>query len=110
MRSIFSPLLLTGCLAQLSGSVPAAGVILLAGVVLTVLIIVRPYMEVTDGDARLVGLLTGRRMPVEDLGDILSSKTLRWFVRKSDMERVRCFHAGMASKQAAPMDGGTLRA
>lgn len=94
----------------MSGSVPAAGVILLAGVVLTVLIIVRPYMEVADGDARLVGLLTGRRMPVEDLGDILSSKTLRWFVRKSDMEHVRRLHAGKASKRTAPMDGGTLRA
>jgi hypothetical protein len=75
-----------------------------------VLITVRPYMEVTDRDARLVGLLTGRRIPVEDLGEILSSRILRCFVRRSDMEQARCFHEGMASKRAISMDGGTLRA
>lgn len=103
LRSICSPLLLAGCVAQLSGSLPAAGVILLVGVVLTVLIIVRPYMEVTDGDARYVGLLTGRRMPVEDLGGILSSKVLRWFLRKGDMDKVRRLRAVVASEGAVAL-------
>ncbi|WAC17762.1 hypothetical protein OVA24_10960 [Luteolibacter sp. SL250] len=99
LRSICSPLLLTGCIAQLSGSLPAAGIILILGLILTFLIIVRPYMEVTDGDARYVGLLTGRRMAVEDLGWVLSSKTLRWFVRRGDMDKVRQLLAGAAPKR-----------
>jgi len=103
LRSIFSPMLLTGCMAELSGSLPAAGIILLVGILLTLLIIVRPYMEITDGDARYVELLTGRRMPVEDLGGVLSSKVLRWFLRRSDMDRVRQLHAGTVSRRAVSL-------
>jgi hypothetical protein len=94
LRSIFSPLLLTGCLAEFSGSLPAASCLIAMGIVISFIILFRPFIEVDDGNAKYVGLLTGRRMPVEDVGVVISSRFLRWFVRRGDMEKLQQFFNG----------------
>lgn len=89
LRSTFSPLLLSGSLAELSGLWAVAGIMLFLGVILTGLIAVRPYLEMINGEAHYVGLITGRRWLVSDIDALLSVKSLRWFVRGTDMEQLR---------------------
>ncbi|RYD85880.1 MAG: hypothetical protein EOP84_00950 [Verrucomicrobiaceae bacterium] len=110
LRSIFSPLLLAGCMAQLSGSLPAACLILLTGIFVAVLIVVRPYLEITDGEAFQIGLLTGGRRPVEDLEDLLSVKGLRWFLRRTDLEQALRFQSGTVSQRVGSVGGSALGA
>jgi len=112
LRGTLSPLLLALCLGELTGSIPAACIIFVLGILLSALILLRPYMVVRNGGAFHVCLVTGRKWPIPNLDAVLSLKCLHWFVRKSDLEKVRhlCSSGELRRRMTSAGDGGALSA
>lgn len=111
LRSVFSPLLLAACVAELSGLGLLAGVVYLPCVFLSILIAIRPYLEVINAELFHVGLFTGKRQLVLDPEAFLLTKGLGWIVKKKDRDKLKGFWAGTAAgRTGAATTSGVLQA
>lgn len=96
LRCAAAPIILAGSLSWLSESLLALVLLGGFGVILSVLIAVRPFMRVRGGEAHYVPLLPGSTTRKASIDEVLSAgKSLKWYLRRRDLLKLQRLQSQM---------------